>query len=173
MDGLIHIYCGDGKGKTTAAVGLSVRALGAGKQVVFAQFLKDGSSSEINVLKGLNNAHIYFSKTHRGFYKNQNEQDREKTKSEYRELFEDVINHSQNGIQLLVLDEIVAACKLKIIDEERLLHFLKCKPKELEVVMTGRDPSQHLLAFADYITEMKKIKHPYDDGINARYGIEF
>lgn len=172
MAGLIHIYCGDGKGKTTAAAGLSVRALGAGKKVLFAQFLKEGTSSEIGVLKGLGIS-IYSLSTHRGFYKKQSDEERKMTVKESRELFQNVINNSKNGIQLLVLDEIISACNYGIIDEISLADFLKNKPEELEVVMTGRNPSQNLLDTADYVTEMKKIKHPYDKGIKARYGIEF
>ena len=173
MAGLIHIYCGDGKGKTTAAAGLAVRALGAGKQVVFSQFLKNGKSSEISILNGLKNIYIYSSGTHTGFYKDLNDEERRKTKRDFRELFESVIKRAQNGIQLLVLDEIIPACNLEIIDEKSLTEFLKNKPEELEVVLTGRNPSQNLLSAADYITEMKKIRHPYDKGITARYGIEF
>jgi len=173
MAGLVHIYCGDGKGKTTAAAGLAVRALGAGKNVVFAQFLKKGTSSEINVLKTIKGMEIYTLSTHRGFYKNQTEEDRLLTKKESRELFETVAERSKNGIRLLVLDEIISACNHGIISEESLVDFLKNRPADLEVVMTGRKPSQKLLDMADYVTEMKKIKHPFDKGIRARKGIEF
>ena len=173
MAGLIHIYCGDGKGKTTAAIGLSIRALGAGKRVIFAQFLKNGTSSDMNILKGLKYAYTYSLSTHRGFYNNQNDEERKLTKRESRELFDNVIKQSQNGIQLLVLDEMISACNHEIINEKSLTEFLKNKPEELEVVITGRKPSQNLLDMADYITEMKKMKHPYDEGIKARYGIEF
>ncbi|MBQ3426355.1 MAG: cob(I)yrinic acid a,c-diamide adenosyltransferase [Clostridia bacterium] len=173
MAGLIHIYCGNGKGKTTAAIGLAIRALGAGKQVLFSQFLKNGKSSELNVLNDLKNIYTYSLSTHRGFYKKQNDEERKLTKTECRELFEKVTERSQNGIQLLVLDEIISVCNHEIIDEKSLTGFLENKPGELEVVMTGRDPSQRLLNMADYVTEMEKIRHPYDKGIKARHGIEF
>lgn len=173
MAGLIHIYCGEGKGKTTAAVGLTVRAIGAEKQVLFAQFLKKGTSSEVNILKDFKNISILSLSTHRGFYKKQNDEEKRLTQKECRELFEDVIKQAQNGIQLLILDEIISACNHEIITEASLTDFLKNKPDELEVVMTGRNPSQKLLDTADYITEMKKIKHPYDEGVKARHGIEF
>ena len=173
MSGLIHIYYGDGKGKTTAAIGLSVRASGAGKQVIFAQFLKGGTSSELNALRELKGVNICSLGTHRGFYKNQTDEERRLTAMENRALFEDVIKMSQNGARLLVLDEVISACGHGIIDECKLTEFLKNKPEELEVVMTGRSPSQCLLDTADYITEMKKIRHPYDKGIRARFGVEF
>lgn len=173
MAGLIHIYHGDGKGKTTASVGLAVRALGAGKKVIFTQFLKNGTSSEIKILKALNNIYVYSLSTNRGFYKKQNDEEKKLTKKECKELFDKALKHSENGIQLLVLDEILSAVGYGIIDEKKLTEFLKNKPLELEVVLTGRKPSQNLTDIADYITEMKKIKHPFDKGIKARYGIEF
>lgn len=173
MEGLIHIYSGDGKGKTTAAIGLILRAVGAGKHVVLAQFLKKGTSSEIAVLKSIDGIDVFNLSSHRGFYKNQNDIQREETKKECRELFSNVMNSAQNGVNLLVLDEIISACNHGIIDEKCMIDFLKNKPNELEVVLTGRNPSESLVGLADYVTEMKKIKHPFDEGIKARYGIEF
>ena len=78
MAGLIHIYCGDGKGKTTAAIGLAIRAAGAGRKVLFAQFLKDGSSSELKILRNLENIEVLTCETRYGFYKNMNEETRER-----------------------------------------------------------------------------------------------
>lgn len=173
MTGLIHIYCGKGKGKTTAATGLAIRAVGAGKKVVFTQFLKKGNSSEIDVLKRIEGISVYTLSTHRGFYKNLNEEQRKETKKEYGKLLETVMEESQNNADVLVLDEILSACTHGIADEDKLIEFLKNKPEGLEVVMTGRNPSEKLMETADYITEMTKIKHPYDRGIKARKGIEF
>jgi len=173
MSGLIHIYCGDGKGKATAATGLAIRAFGAGKKVMFAQFLKDGNSSEMKILKELGGVDVYFCNSHRGFFKDQTEEEQKATKCDYTRLFDEVINNVKNNTDLLVLDEIIATCNIEIIDENKLIEFLNEKPKNLEVVLTGREPSEKLLALADYVTEMKKVKHPYDRGINARCGIEF
>ena len=164
MQGLIHLYCGDGKGKTTAAVGLSVRAAGAGKRVLFAQFLKDGSSSELNVLRALQNVEVACCEQNFGFFRSMDEQ----TKAAAR-----LMRKSADGVDLLVLDEAVAACNHGLIEEATLIDFLRGRPKALEVVLTGRDPSQHLLDAADYVTEMRKRKHPFDRGIAARRGIEF
>ena len=80
---------------------------------------------------------------------------------------------STDGVDLLVLDEAVAACNHGLIEETALLDFLRRRPETLEVVLTGRDPSQHLLDAADYVTEMRKRKHPFDRGIAARRGVEF
>ena len=173
MQGLIHLYCGDGKGKTTAAVGLSVRAAGAGKRVLFAQFLKDGSSSELNVLRALQNVEVACCTQNFGFFKAMDGQTKAAARRAYTALLEETLQKSADGVALLVLDEAVAACNHGLIEEARLLDFLHHKPEDLEVVLTGREPSQHLLDAADYVTEMKKRAHPFDKGVSARLGIEF
>ena len=172
MKGLIHIYCGDGKGKTTAAVGLSVRAAGAGKKVIFTQFFKDGSSSEIGMLRGMSNITVCHCQTVRGFFRNMSADERARAAADYGRLFEDVCALARD-VDLLVLDEIISACNTGVVDEEAVRGFLANKPDGLEVVLTGRNPSEPLLALADYVTEMKKIRHPYDRGVLARRGIEF
>ena len=167
MQGLIHLYFGDGKGKTTAAVGLSIRAAGAGKRVLFAQFLKDGSSSELNVLRALQNVEVACCEQNFGFFKAMDGQTKAAARLAYSALLEDVMRKSADG------DEAVAACNHGLIEEATLIDFLRGRPKALEVVLTGRDPSQHLLDAADYVTEMRKRKHPFDRGIAARRGVEF
>ena len=173
MQGLIHLYCGDGKGKTTAAVGLSVRAAGAGKRVLFAQFLKDGSSSELNVLRALQNVEVACCEQNFGFFKAMDGQTKAAAQKAYSALLGDVMRKSVEGVDLLVLDEAVAACNHGLIEEATLIDFLRGRPKALEVVLTGRDPSQHLLDAADYVTEMKCLRHPYQKGVAARKGIEY
>lgn len=172
MPGRIHIYCGDGKGKTTAATGLAVRAAGAGKKVVFTQFFKDGRSSEMNVLRGVQNIHLIHCKTVRGFWSRMDQRQRKQASEDYTKLFADVIEAAKDS-DLLVLDEILSACNHGAVEETTVTAFLSGKPENLEVVLTGRNPSEALLAFADYVTEMRKIKHPYDRGVAARKGIEF
>ena len=172
MSGLVHIYCGDGKGKTTAAVGLAVRAAGAGKKVVFTQFFKDGSSSEIKVLQGVGNVQIHHCNTVRGFWKRMSDAQKARASEDYTRLFSDVTRSAMDA-DLLILDEIVSACNHGTLAETAVTDFLRQKPEKLEVVLTGRNPSEHLLRLADYVTHMQKIKHPYDRGIAARKGIEF
>lgn len=172
MSGLIHLYCGDGKGKTSAAAGLALRAAGAGKRVLFTQFMKDGSSSEIGVLRGIENISVLLCKKPYGFYWNMTAQQRVQAKADYARLLREALQQSAE-VELLVLDEIVSACNRGVVEEAYLVDFLKSKPERLEIVLTGRDPSETLIACADYVTEMKKIKHPYDRGIAARRGIEF
>ena len=172
MSGLIHLYCGDGKGKTTAALGLALRAAGAGKQVVFTQFFKDGSSSEIEPLAALPGVRVFHADTVGGFYRNMTPTQREQAGKDYTALFRQVTQAAQEA-DLLILDEIVSACNRGVVPEKLVTDFLREKPARLEVVLTGRNPSAALLELADYITEMRKLRHPFDRGIGARKGIEF
>lgn len=172
MSGLIHLYCGDGKGKTTAALGLALRAAGAGKQVVFTQFFKDGSSSEMKPLAALPGVRVFHADTVRGFYRNMTPSQREQAGKDYTALFRQVTQAAQEA-DLLILDEIVSACNRGVVPEKLVTDFLREKPARLEVVLTGRNPSAALLELADYVTEMRKLRHPFDRGIGARKGIEF
>lgn len=172
MPGLIHLYCGDGKGKTTAALGLTLRAAGAGKQVVFTQFFKDGSSSEMEPLAALPGVRVFHADTVRGFYWNMTPSQREQAGKDYTALFRLVTQAAQEA-DLLILDEIVSACNRGVVPEKLVTNFLREKSARLEVVLTGRNPSAALLELADYVTEMRKLRHPFDRGIGARKGIEF
>ena len=172
MAGLIHLYCGDGKGKTSAAVGLAVRASGAGKQVVFTQFFKDGSSSESESLKRLPGIRTIHANTVKVFYHAMTPEQREQAREDYTALFRQVTDAARDA-DLLILDEIVSACNRGVVPETLVTDFLRCKPQQLEVVLTGRDPSPGLTELADYITEMRKLRHPFDRGIPARKGIEY
>lgn len=172
MTGLIHLYCGEGKGKTTAAVGLAVRASGAGKQVFFTQFFKDGSSSEVKRLRELPGVKTMHAQTVKGFYRSMTPEQREQARKDYTALFREVAAAAFQA-DLLILDEIVSACNQGVVPETLVTDFLRKKPPQLEVVLTGRNPSAALMELADYITEMRKLRHPYDRGVAARKGIEF
>ena len=169
---MIHIYCGDGKGKTTAAVGLIARHVGAGGTAVLAQFLKSLPTGEIASLKTLG-VPIYRNELPHGFFPNMNE----KMKLTVREMHDQTLAEvtqlaRANACSLLVLDELCAALSLGLIDREQVLSLLD-EHGEAELVITGRDPDQALLERADYVTEMKLVKHPYEKGVKARKGIEF
>lgn len=169
----IHIYCGDGKGKTTAAVGLAVRAAGNGKKVVLTQFLKDGSSSELNILRELPQIKVLSCTKKFGFFWNMSEEQKEEARKAYTDLFEEAVREAiDSHAFLLVMDEFVAAYNHGMIEREKALKFLKEKPAALEVVLTGRDPAPELVELADYVSEIQKRKHPFDQGIPARKGIE-
>lgn len=174
MKGLIHIYCGDGKGKTTAATGLAIRGAGYGMKVTFVQFLKDGSSSEFNILNNIDNINIIICKKKLGFSWNMNEEIKVIAKEEYTKLLEKGINEAlERKADMIVFDEIMSAISCGFVLEENLIKFLKEKPEELEVILTGRNPSKDLVEIADYVSEIKKIKHPFDCGIASREGIEY
>ena len=170
--GLIHIYCGDGKGKTTASLGLALRAAGRGLRVLYVQFFKDGNSSEFALLERVENITFLRPERSFGFYWTLSEEERAEARRFYSDHLEKAITMAAD-YDLLVLDEAMSACSTGVIDEGRLLCFLKEKPAGLEVVLTGRNPSEAMCAAADYITEMCKKKHPYDKGIPARPGIEY
>ncbi|MFI3226080.1 MAG: cob(I)yrinic acid a,c-diamide adenosyltransferase [Clostridia bacterium] len=168
---MIHIYCGDGKGKTTAATGLAVRAIGSGRNVLFVQFFKNGSSSEIKMLKTFKN--LTYMKTEHSFGRFANMSDEEKSIAfeHFNNLVIDAINCSVD-YNMVVFDEIISTYNLNFLDKEHFLNFC-IQNQDKEIVLTGRNPSEELLKIADYVSEIKKIKHPFDNGTKARYGIEF
>lgn len=173
MRGCIHIYTGDGKGKTTASTGLALRFAGHDGKVLFTQFMKDGTSGEIKMLRQIPGIQVESCDRSFGFSFLMNDEEKKEAYDYYSAHLEKILKEAvEGGYGLLVMDEAVGACNVPFISEERLIDFLKNKPEELEVVLTGRDPSEKLVEIADYVSEIKKIKHPFDAGIPARDGIE-
>ena len=167
---MTHIYCGDGKGKTTAACGLALRAAGSGMKVLFVQFFKDGSSSEITMLQQAGIRTMASEKTFR-WVTQLSKEEQERARADCLQFFNGVLKEAP-AYQMLVLDEVISACSSRAADEEALLAFIEAHP-EMEIVLTGRGPSEGMLAAGDYITEMKKVRHPFDQGVYARKGIEY
>ena len=173
MFGLIHIYCGDGKGKTTAAVGLAVRCAGRGKKVLLVQFLKSRDSGELYSLAKLPDIEVMRGKESKKFTFQMNEEEKHALLIEHNKMFEQVLAKIKNGgYSLLILDEVIGALNAKVFEMPKLIEFLRHKPENLEVVLTGRNPAPELVEIADYVSEMRKVKHPMDKGIMAREGIE-
>lgn len=171
--GLIHIYTGDGKGKTTAALGLILRATGRGLHVVLGQFLKGRETGELHTLSLLPGVTVFRGKPLTKFSFQMNEQEKAEVLQSHNEFIQELASYCrQEETDLLVLDEVIGACGTHLLDESLLIDFLKHKPEHLEVVMTGRNPSPELLELADYVSEICKRKHPFDKGIPAREGIE-
>ena len=175
--GLVHIYCGDGKGKTSAAIGLAVRAAGCGKHVVIARFLKTDDSGEVEALKMLPGVHVIPCRKNFGFVRSMDEKTKEKCAAYNRALFLEAARMAEDA-DLVVFDEIMAAMNYGMVPEADVLDFLADRPKKgetdgLEVVMTGRNPSEALIDAADYVSEICKRKHPFDRGIMARRGVEY
>ena len=171
---MLHIYYGNGKGKTTAAVGLAVRAAGAGMKVGVFQFLKNGSSSEIAVLKNIDNIEVFCCEKCNKFTFSMNEQELVDITQQHTEMLKKAVELLENDeIQLLVLDEFLDAYNKKLIDLVFADYFIDNTVNKGEIVMTGRTPNEKLREAADYLTEMTAIKHPYTKGISARKGIEY
>lgn len=168
--GYIHLYTGNGKGKTTAAFGLSIRAVGAGKRVFIAQFVKGMHYAELDTIK-----RIPEIETHQYgldcFIRNEpSQKDIEAAQTGLVEVGKIL---SRNIFDVLILDEICIALHFHLIEEDQLLSILKTKPENIEIVLTGRYAPKSLYEIADLITEMKEIKHYYNTGILARQGIEY
>lgn len=169
--GLVHIYCGDGKGKTTCSVGLSVRAAGSGKKVLFHQFLKNNTSSERASLAKIPQITVVPGREFMKFTFQMSEEELQKMR-EYNDAMLDKLFAMARDYDMLVMDESVYSIDKQLLSEEKLIQYLKEKPHSLEVVLTGRNPSEALKACADYVSEIRKVKHPFDQGISSRIGIE-
>lgn len=165
---MLHLYWGNGKGKTTAAMGLALRALGHGRRVVIVQFLKDGTSGEIAPLRAAGAA--VYACPNAKFTWLMDEAD----KAAAREASARALGRAlAEPFDLLVLDEACAALKSGILDEALLRRAVAFAKNGREVVLTGRDPAPWLQEAADYSTEMRAHRHPYADGVAAREGVEY
>ncbi len=171
--GMIHIYCGDGKGKTTAGMGLCVRAAGYGYRVLIDQYMKDANGSERKILAQVPGITLLPAPDRVKFSFLMNEEEKEKAREMYRQKLDRAAELTADGeYDVLFLDEILYAVNTGLIGEEDLIAFLKQKNAALEVILTGREPGKALLDMADYVSEIRKVKHPYDHGLAARPGIE-
>ena len=165
---MLHLYWGNGKGKTTAAMGLALRALGHGQRVVIVQFLKDGTSGEIAPLRAAGAA--VYACPNAKFTWLMDEAD----KAAAREASARALGQAlAEPFDLLVLDEACAALKSGILDEALLRRAVAFAKNGREVVLTGRDPAPWLQDAADYSTEMRAHRHPYADGVAARAGVDY
>ncbi len=181
--GLIYIITGDGKGKTTAAFGLAIRAAGHNKKVLIIQFIKDdkwktGEIQFINKLKAESCkliANIDVFTLGEGFVGIIDDKKPKKIHAKKTTQGFEKMNHlMQKGkYDMLVLDEINVAINLKLLDVNEVINFLKQKPKHLHVLLTGRYAPKKLIKIADMVSEVKKIKHPFDKGILAQKGFDF
>ena len=172
--GLIHVYCGDGKGKTTAALGLAMRASGAGMKVVIIQFLKGSDTAELKSLKKLSNITMLRNTKDLGFVGNMTPEQIETVTAMHNENLYKALRLVNDGeCDMLILDELTYAYDMKLVDVDRIDELLNHKPEHLELIVTGRNPADIFVDNADYITEMMAVRHPFDKGISARKGIEY
>ena len=167
--GLVHLYYGEGKGKTTAAMGLALRALGQGMRVVVVQFLKTGTSGELEPLRRLG-ATVFSGKPGTKFASKMSENEKSETAVLHEQMLREAM---ETDCDLLILDELCAARQYGLVDEELAKKAVLGRPEGMEVVVTGRQPEDWMVEAADYITEMRSHRHPYQQGVTARKGIEY
>ncbi len=165
---MIHFYYGGGKGKTSAAVGACVRAVGCGMSCVFVQFFKNGTSGEIQPLRTMGVQVLACSFAGRRFFRDMSPAEQAAVIAEHNENLRAVL---QTEAQMIVLDEFGDALAKKAVDPELVRQMLA--KKDCELILTGHRPSDMLSAAADYVTEFRCVAHPYQSGIPARRGVEY
>lgn len=171
MRGYIHLYTGDGKGKTTAAMGQAIRAAGAGKKVFIAQFAKGQAFSEASLIKQLLPAITIKQYGLECFIlKSPTREDRAVARRGLNELLEII---RSDKYDLIVLDEANIAIFYNLYTTQELIGILQQKPESTEIVITGRYATQEMIDYSDLVTEMVEVKHYYQKGVLARKGIEF
>ncbi len=171
---MIHVYHGDGKGKTTAAIGLSIRAAGSGKRVVFAQFLKGSDTSELSILMKIENIEVCRNEKDFGFLFQMTEEEKKELVKMHNQTLRHVIQLvKEKKVDMVVLDEITYPYEDKLLDCKALEQFIETLGEEVELVLTGRNPTAFFLDKADYITNMTCVRHPFEKNQPARKGIEF
>ena len=171
---MLQIYCGDGKGKTTAAIGLAVRAAGNGMHVHFVQFLKGSPTSELHSLEKIPEITVLRCDKDYGFTFQMNDEQKARLTQRHNAMISEAMSRVYDGkTQLLVLDEFFAAYNCNLLDRELATRFVFGVLDKTELVLTGRDPEQKFIDIADYVSEIKAVKHPYSKGISARPGIEY
>ncbi|OPX43101.1 Cob(I)yrinic acid a,c-diamide adenosyltransferase [Ruminiclostridium hungatei] len=173
--GLVHIYTGDGKGKTTAAVGLGIRACGNGMRVLLVQFLKSRNTGELEILKKLEPGFKFMRGFASGkFSWNMTPAELEEAAREAARMFGGVAEIVKSGeYELVILDELIGVVALNFLSVGTVLELIKSKPEGVELVLTGRNAPEVLVEAADYVSEIKAVKHPYERGIASRKGIEY
>lgn len=173
--GLVHVYTGHGKGKTSAALGLALRAISYKKKVLIVQFIKGPwRSGELDVVDRLK-PFLKIKALGQGFVKILGDT---KSFSVHKNSAQKAITYSLKEMKsgrfdIIILDEIHVAIKERLVTVSQLVKFIKQKPVKVELVLTGRDASKKIIKLADYVSEIKAVKHPYDRGILARKTIDY
>lgn len=169
---MIYVFTGEGKGKTTAAVGQAVRSVGQGWKVLIVQFIKQIISGEVAPLKKLGVEVYPMGLGYVGILTDQKE------KAQHVQAAERALDFAKGKLQtggydLLILDEVNNAVHLGLLEVGEVLEFLKSKPKNVSVILTGRDAPQEFLKLADLVSEVREIKHPFSKGLQGKKGIEY
>ena len=170
---MIHAYYGEGKGKTSAAMGLALRALGHDRRVIIVQFLKGSLSGEVKMLAQLPGTTVLTGKPGLPFVWNMSQAEKAETRAYHMRQFEQVRRLTEAGAcDVLVLDEVFGALETGLLDENALTALLDAAP-EVEIVLTGRVLPGEIRKRADYITRMEGERHPFEKGVKARAGVEY
>lgn len=170
--GYIQVYTGDGKGKTTAALGLLFRAAGRGFDVKMIQFLKGQDTGELYSIKKFSNVEIERVAGSKKFFYNLSDEEKELMKQEAKKGIQIIERWLQSDVDVLIMDEILGAITNGIVTREEIETILNDRPEGTELILTGRNAPDWLIDRADLVTEMKMIKHYMDKGVMARKGIE-
>lgn len=168
----IHYIYGDGKGKTSAAVGAAVRMAGSGGKVLFCSFLKDGSSSEVKILAGIENISYVAEEENFGFSWQMDRHMRQKAQNRYTRLFSSTFEN-RGRVDMIVLDELGDTIDCGFVEKGMVMTALQEMARSAEVVITGHRCDDELVRIADYVSEIKKVKHPFDKKLPARKGVEY
>ncbi len=172
--GLVHFYYGDGKGKTSAAAGLALRLIASGRRVLILQFLKDGRSGEMRLLAEMEGAEVRAGLVGRGFSWTMSDSERQAT----RQLHDSAVRQASADLEAglfdaLILDEAATALDLGLLDREGLIRLIDDRPRSCEIIITGHTADSDLCERADYLSRIVCEKHPWQQGIKAREGIEY
>lgn len=170
---MIQTYFGNGKGKTTAAVGSAVRCAGCRNKVLFVQFLKNNDSAEFNVLSEIKGIDVLYSNEYYELYDNLNKDCTPALTKAYNKLLFEDAKSKADSYQMIILDEILDAIEYGYIDENNLLELLSEIKVHSEIILTGHTLTEKIADVSDYISEIKEISHPYTKGVSPREGIEF
>ncbi len=168
--GMLHVYCGNGKGKTTAAIGLAVRAAGAGMSVFIAQLMKGSDTSELVILKSIENITLMRCEKDLGFVKSMTQAEKEQMKIWHDNMLHEAFEKS---FDMVILDEFFSAYNYGLMDKEYAEERIFSSLDNSEIALTGRGPDEKFLKRADYVSEILAVRHPFEKGIRARKGIEF
>lgn len=173
--GLTIVHTGNGKGKTTAALGLALRAWGQNLRVLIIQFIKGNSKyGELNALAALPGDNIKIIQMGEGFTHRDNGISQDEHISAAKKALQAALDaENSSKWDMIILDEINYAVKFNLLTVDDVLKVVDNKPQDLHLILTGRDASDKIIAKADLVTEMTEIKHPYKQGIKAQKGIEF
>ncbi|MBQ3841768.1 MAG: cob(I)yrinic acid a,c-diamide adenosyltransferase [Ruminiclostridium sp.] len=167
---MLQIYCGEGKGKTTASLGLALRMAGAGMKVAFVQFMKGGDTAELASLSLIDNIDVMRCDRNYGFYSTLSDSDKAKLSACHNDLLDRAFGGTHDAV---ILDELNFAYGHGLMDCEKAKSLILGRKNDIEIVITGRSPADVFVDAADYISEIKCIRHPYKNGVTARKGIEY